>query len=97
MADGKTSLKYKLVNYRSRLGCPEVMINSLKHKPAGKSCTAYGVKKTKRTESELVLHIPSGETGESLEDMRKALLSDVKKRNRDSEVQNGEDVCIQET
>lgn len=34
----KMSLKYKMANYRTKLrqrGCPEVTVNSLKHKPDG--------------------------------------------------------------
>ncbi|KAL7881007.1 hypothetical protein SRHO_G00032610 [Serrasalmus rhombeus] len=44
----KVSLKYKLGNYRTKLrnvGCMEVTVNSLKHKPQGISSPAYGVKK----------------------------------------------------
>lgn len=47
----KTSLKYKLSNYRTHLrkvGCPEVCVNALKHKPEGKRCPAFAVKKPKR-------------------------------------------------
>ncbi|XP_016362900.1 uncharacterized protein LOC107704484 [Sinocyclocheilus anshuiensis] len=46
----KTSLKYKLSNYRTHLrkvGCPEVCVNALKHKPDGKRSPAFDVKKPK--------------------------------------------------
>ena len=80
----KTSLKYKLSNYRThlrKLGCPEVTVNSLKNKPAGKHSAAFGIKKAKRAEVNFCPTYPSAETEESLEAMRKALLLDVKKRN----------------
>lgn len=40
----KTCLKYKLANYRTklrRLGCPEVTVNALTHKPESKCSPAY--------------------------------------------------------
>ena len=52
--DGWTaSLKHKVANHRSalrKLGCPEVTVNSLKNKPAGKRSAAYAVKKAKKAE-----------------------------------------------
>lgn len=80
----KTSLKYKLSNYRThlrKLGCPEVMVNSLKNKPAGKCSAAFGVKKAKRAEVNFCPTYPSAETEESLEAMQKSLLSEIKKKN----------------
>ncbi|XP_074473268.1 uncharacterized protein LOC141757015 isoform X2 [Sebastes fasciatus] len=80
----KTSLKYKLSNYRThlrKLGCPEVIVNSLKNKPAGQRSAALGVNKAKRAEVNFCPTYPSAETEESLEAMQKALLLDVKKRN----------------
>nr|XP_046262986.1 uncharacterized protein LOC124068633 [Scatophagus argus] len=80
----KMSLKYKLSNYRTqlrKLGCPEVTVNSLKNKPAGKRSAAFGIKKAKRAEVNFCPTYPSAETEESLESMRKALLLDVGKRN----------------
>ncbi|XP_038573015.1 uncharacterized protein LOC119901501, partial [Micropterus salmoides] len=80
----KTSLKYKLSNYRThlrKLGCPEVTVNSLKNKPAGRCSAAFGVKKAKRAEVNFCPTYPTAETEESLEAMQKALLLDVKKRN----------------
>lgn len=47
-AGWKASLKNKLAIYRThlrKLGCPEVMVNSLKHKPEGKSSAAFGIKR----------------------------------------------------
>lgn len=79
----KVSLKYKLSNYRTqlrKLGCPEVVVNSLKYKPPGKCSSAYGVKKAKRAEVNFCPAYPSSETKESLEAMQKDLLLDVKKR-----------------
>ena len=80
----KMSLKYKLSNYRTqlrKLGCPEVTVNSLKNKPVGKRSAAFGIKKAKTAEVNFCPTYPSAETEESLEEMRKALLLDVKKRN----------------
>lgn len=80
----KTSLKYKLSNYRThlrKLGCPEVTVTSLKNKPAGNRSAAFGVKKAKRAEVNFCPAYPSTETVESLEAMQKALLWDVKKKN----------------
>ncbi|KAF7640946.1 hypothetical protein LDENG_00003750, partial [Lucifuga dentata] len=65
----KISLKYKMANYRTRLrniGCPELRINSLKEKRAEVNyCPDY----------------PAGETEDSLEQERQALLLEVKKKN----------------
>ena len=80
----KTSVKYKLSNYRTllrKLGCPEVTVNSLKNKPARRRSAAFGVKKAKRAEVNFCPIYPSEETKESLEAMQKDLLSDLKKRN----------------
>ncbi|XP_014824078.1 PREDICTED: uncharacterized protein LOC106904307 isoform X2 [Poecilia mexicana] len=80
----KMSLKYKLSNYRThlrKLGCPEVTVNSLKNKPAGRCSSAFGVKKAKRAEVNFCPPYPTEETQESLEAMRNALLLETKKRN----------------
>ncbi|RXN37812.1 sterile alpha motif domain-containing 3-like isoform X2 [Labeo rohita] len=82
----KTSLKYKLANYRTklrRLGCPEVTVNALTHKPESKCSPAYGVKKPKKAEVNYCPTYPAGETPETLEEIRVALLSEVKKRNNE--------------
>ncbi|XDV25457.1 hypothetical protein PO909_029373 [Leuciscus waleckii] len=60
----KTSLKYKLSNYRTHLrkiGGPKVCVNALKHKPDGKRSPAFDVKKPKRGE---VAYYPSFPLGE---------------------------------
>lgn len=80
----KTSLKYKVSNYRTclrKLGCPEVTVNTLKHKPDGKRSPAFGIKKAKKAEVNYCPSTPIGETSESLEKMRVELLPDVKKKN----------------
>nr|XP_008275458.1 PREDICTED: uncharacterized protein LOC103354015 [Stegastes partitus] len=85
----KVSLKYKLVNYRKklkRLGCPEVELNSLTNKPAGKSSPAYGVKKPRKAEVNYCPSYPSGESAETLEKIREALISEAKKRNNEDTV-----------
>jgi len=83
-AGWKCSLKNKLAIYRThlrKLGCPEVTINSLKHKPEGKSSPAFGIKKPKRSEVNYCPPYPTGESEKSLESVRMELVSDVKKRN----------------
>lgn len=83
-AGWKASLKNKLAIYRTqlrKLGCPEVTINSLKHKPGGKPSAALGIKKPRRSEVNYCPSHPAGETDESLERVRVELLSDVKKKN----------------
>uniref|UniRef100_A0A3P9JS78 Uncharacterized protein n=1 Tax=Oryzias latipes TaxID=8090 RepID=A0A3P9JS78_ORYLA len=83
-AGWKMSLKYKLSNYRTHLrkvGCPEVCVNALKHKPAEKCSPAYDVKRPKKGEVDYCPPFPLGESEQSLETIRIELLSDVKKRN----------------
>uniref|UniRef100_A0A3P9K7E0 Uncharacterized protein n=1 Tax=Oryzias latipes TaxID=8090 RepID=A0A3P9K7E0_ORYLA len=83
-AGWKMSLKYKLSNYRTHLrkvGCPEVCVNALKHKPAEKCSPAYDVKRPKRGEVDYCPAFPLGESEQSLETIRIELLSDVKKHN----------------
>ncbi|XP_027134490.1 uncharacterized protein LOC113745762 [Larimichthys crocea] len=85
----KTSLKYKLGNYRTKLrelGCPEVTVNALKQKPHGKCSPAYAVKKPKKAEVNYCPAYPTGETTQTLEMIRVALLSEVQKRNNDDKV-----------
>lgn len=83
----KISLKYKMANLRTKLrglGCAEVEINSLKNKATYKrSLAALNVKKPKRAEVNYCPQHPKGETADSLEQERIAMLSEVKKRNSD--------------
>ncbi|KAL4008928.1 hypothetical protein ACER0C_002780 [Sarotherodon galilaeus] len=70
----KISLKYKMANVRTKLrglGCAEVLVNSLKNKP-------------RRAEVNYCPQYPKGETTDSLEKERIALLSEVQKRNNDN-------------
>ncbi|XDV12036.1 hypothetical protein PO909_000791 [Leuciscus waleckii] len=94
----KMSLKYKLANYRSRLrslGCPEVTVNALKHKPEGTSSPAYGIKKPKKAEVNYTCPgFPAGETTESQEKMRVDLLAELKKRNNDETVRRMMDMTF---
>ncbi|KAL7846622.1 hypothetical protein SRHO_G00216020 [Serrasalmus rhombeus] len=74
------SLKYKLGNYRTKLrnaGCMEVMVNSIKQKPKGKSSPADNIKKPHKAEVNYCPSYPSGEIPESLERVRVALLSEA--------------------
>ena len=83
-AGWKASLGNKLAIYRTqlrKLGCTEVMINSLKHKPEGKSSPAAAIKKPRRSEVNYCPPFPVGESETSLEKLREELLSDVKRRN----------------
>lgn len=85
----KISLKYKMANYRTKLrnlGCPELSINSLKHKPADRYQPAYNVKKPRKAEINFCPPYPAGETQDSMEAERLALLSEVKKRHNDQVV-----------
>ncbi|KAL6460119.1 hypothetical protein MHYP_G00174190 [Metynnis hypsauchen] len=83
-AGWKASLKNKLAIYRThlrKLGCPEVTINSLKHKPEGKLSAASNIKKPRRSEVNYCPSYPAGESDKSLESVRVELLSDIKKKN----------------
>ncbi|KAK0131528.1 putative nuclease HARBI1 [Merluccius polli] len=85
----KTSLKYKLGNYRTKLrglGWPGVTVNALKHKPDGKCSPAYSVRRPKKAEVNYCPAYPTGETAETLEKTRVALLSEVQKINNDDKV-----------
>ncbi|KAF5894086.1 sterile alpha motif domain-containing protein 3-like isoform X1, partial [Clarias magur] len=80
----KMSLKFKLANYRRTLrglGCPEVTVNALKHKPEGKHSPAYGIKKPKKAEVNYCPVFPDGQTTESQEKMRVELLAELQKNN----------------
>ncbi|KAI9525254.1 hypothetical protein NQZ68_009934 [Dissostichus eleginoides] len=70
-------LKYKMNNFRSKLrglGCPEVLVNSLKRKPAEDQTPARNVKKAKKAEVNYLPPHPQGETSGSLEKKRVDLL-----------------------
>lgn len=80
----KISLKYKLANYRTRLrniGCPELCINAVNEKRGSTSHGPNQVKKPRKAEVNYCPDYPVGETRESLEGERQALLLEVKKKN----------------
>lgn len=82
----KQSLKYKMQNYRTklgRLGHPEIRVNSLKHKKEGQGKAAANIKKPRKAEVHYVPLNPKGESSESLEKERVVLLSEVKKRDNE--------------
>lgn len=82
----KQSLKYKMQNYRTkleRLGHPEIRVNSLKHKREGQGKAAANIKKPRKAEDNYIPLHPKGETAESLENERIALLSELKKRDNE--------------
>lgn len=70
-------------NFRSNLrgtGCPEIVVNSLKRKPAHEQAPAKNVKKPKKAEVNYLPPHPQGETSGSLEKERVDLLCEVMKR-----------------
>ena len=82
----KQSLKYKMQNYRTklvRLGHPEICVNSMKHKREGQGKAAANIKKPRKAEVNYIPLHPKGETTESLENERIALLSELKKRDNE--------------
>ncbi|XP_072573173.1 uncharacterized protein [Paramormyrops kingsleyae] len=85
----KRSLKYKMSNYRTKLrnlGCSEVTVNSMKHKPMGVSNPAFGVKKPRKAEVNFCPSFLPGETPDSMEQIRVSLISEVKKKNNEQTV-----------
>ncbi|XP_030586383.1 uncharacterized protein LOC115781106 isoform X2 [Archocentrus centrarchus] len=82
-AGWKHRLKNKLSIYRTqlrKLGCHEVTVNALSHKPQGKG-PAFAIKKPRRSEVNYCPPYPTGETEETLETLRVELKMEVKKRN----------------
>ncbi|XP_051996479.1 uncharacterized protein LOC127653727 [Xyrauchen texanus] len=82
----KKSLKYKMQNFRTKLGRlrhPEIRLNSLKHKREGQGKAAANIKKPRKAEVNYIPLHPKGETTESLENERIALLSELKKRDNE--------------
>lgn len=85
----KHYLKTKVANYRTKLckiGHPEVTVNSLKNKRKGQEKAAANIKKTRKAEVNFLPSFPCGETRESLENERVALLTVVKKRHNEAVV-----------
>ncbi|CAL8333148.1 unnamed protein product [Merluccius merluccius] len=73
-------------NYRTklgRLGHPEIRVNPLKHKLEGQGKAAANIKKPRKAEVYYIPLHPKGETAESLEKERIALLSELKKRDNE--------------
>ncbi|CAL9689387.1 unnamed protein product [Knipowitschia caucasica] len=82
----KKSLQYKMQNYRTklgRLGDPEIRMNSLKHKREGIGKAAASIKKAQKAETHYLPLYPKGETPESMETKRIALLAEVKQSDND--------------
>lgn len=80
----KISLKYKMANYRTRLrnlGCPELDINSTKEKRGSTNQHPNQVKKPRKAEVNYCPDYPVGETKDTLEEERKALTLEVKRKN----------------
>ena len=85
-AGWKASLANKLAMYWTqlrRLGCTEVMVNSLKNKPEGNASPAAAIKKPCGSEVNYCPPHPIGESETGLEKLRVELLSDVTRTNRD--------------
>lgn len=73
-----------MANYRTGLrsiGCPELSINAVKEKRGAMSHGPNQVKKPRKAEVNYCPDYPAGETKESLEEERKALILEVKKKN----------------
>ncbi|KAJ7983855.1 hypothetical protein DPEC_G00370530 [Dallia pectoralis] len=75
----KQSLKYKMQNYRTKLG----RVNSLKHKKEGQGKAAANIKKPRKAEVNYIPQHPKGESTESLENEIIDLLSELKKRDNE--------------
>ena len=74
----KTSLKYKMGNYRTKLrasGIAEVCVNAVLNKRPGEEKPAKAVKKPKKAEVNYLPDLPLWETSESLEKVGVHLLS----------------------
>lgn len=79
--------KTKVANFRTKLckiGHPEVSVNSLKNKRKGQEKAAANIKKPRKAEVNFLPSLPCGETRESLENERVALLTEVKKRHNEA-------------
>uniref|UniRef100_A0AAV2LEM7 Uncharacterized protein n=1 Tax=Knipowitschia caucasica TaxID=637954 RepID=A0AAV2LEM7_KNICA len=75
-----------MMNFRSKLsraGHPEVTVNSLKNKRKDQEKPAANIKKPRKAEVNFCPNIPSGETRESMEAERVALLTELKKKKKD--------------
>ncbi|XP_071061694.1 uncharacterized protein [Pseudochaenichthys georgianus] len=78
----KTSLKYKLSNYRTHLRKQQKSDSELlKKQTCGKEKCSFWRQKGKESRGEFCPTYPIAETEESLEAMQRALLLDAKKRN----------------
>ncbi|XP_016430365.1 uncharacterized protein LOC107757411 [Sinocyclocheilus rhinocerous] len=85
----KHYLKIKMANFRSKLskiGHPEITVNSLRNKRKGQGKAASNIKKPKKAEVNFLPCLPKGETAESMEKERIALLTEVKKKNNEAVV-----------
>lgn len=77
------SIKYKMGNFRSKLrniGVPEVTCNSLKCKHPSDRKPAKNIKKAKKAEVNYLPPYPADETEDSLEQERRELLTETKKK-----------------
>ncbi|KAM9468193.1 uncharacterized protein Hap1MRO34_014856 isoform 2-T3 [Clarias gariepinus] len=83
----KHYIKIKMMNFRTKLGRaghPEVTVNSLKHKQKGQGKPAANIKKPRKAEVNFCPNHPRGETPNSLEAERAAILTEVKKQNNET-------------
>ncbi|KAK7886515.1 hypothetical protein WMY93_026136 [Mugilogobius chulae] len=80
----KNSLKYKMANYRSKRrksGCQNVVINTGKRgKRAGELPANKSIKKARKGELNCLPNFPEGFQAETLEDARKIVLEEIKKK-----------------
>jgi len=76
-------------NFRSKLskiGHPEISVNSLRNKRKGQGKAASNIKKPRKAEVNFLPCLPKGETAESMEKEIIALLTEVKKKNNEAVV-----------
>lgn len=79
------SIKFKLGNYRAKLreaGCSEVSVNRKRKSCEGMTERAY-MRKPKKAEIHFLPNHPEGQTEDSLEEKRLAMIDEMKKRNPD--------------
>lgn len=85
------------MNFRTKLGRAghlEVTVNSLKNKPKARGKTAVNIKKPRRAEVNFSSNHPRGETTDSLEVERVALLTEVKNKKKNNETVIREKMCV---
>lgn len=78
---GSNGVRPKWVTQLKHSGCAEFLANSLKSKALEDALTAKKVKRPRRREANHIPDITTGETSSNLENERRSLLNELKKRN----------------